>query len=149
MLNCKEIMLLWDLTLEQMMWCHKLVLLLMWCGWDPSWRNDFESDTDGCNSFFYLIKCLNLFPYDVFFHNSYMYELILITFIYIQWIVCFDRFSSSVVLTGYFSSKLSTGRSDGINKREMREKRNYRYAFYPLFLSISYRESLKHFKLLF
>ena len=137
------------MTLEQMMWCHNHVLLLMWCGWDPSWRNEFESDTDGCNSFFYLIKCLNLFPYVVFFHNAYMYELLLIPFIYIQWIICFDRFSSSIMLTGYFSSRLSMGRSDRINIREARGKQNYRYAFNPLLLSIAYKESLKHFKLLF
>jgi len=82
--------------------------------------NDFESDIDGCNSFFYLINCLNLFPYYVFFHNAYMYELLLIPFINIKWTVCFDRFSSYVVLTGYFSSGLSIGRSDKIDTREMR-----------------------------
>ena len=63
--------------------CHAFDV--MWMG--SKLEDDFESDTDGCSSFFYLIKCLNLFPYVVFFHNAYMYELLLIPFIYIQWIV--------------------------------------------------------------
>ena len=62
MLNCKEIMLLWELALRliivMLQVCHAFDV--MWMGTKLEER--LRVRLDGCNSFFYSIKYLNLFP---------------------------------------------------------------------------------------
>ena len=65
----------------------------------------------------------------VLIYNAYMCELYLIPFTYIQQIFFFDQLFFFYCVYKYFSSVLSTGRSDRIDTREMRGKRNYKQVF--------------------
>ena len=73
--DCREILLVWDLSSCRVLLCCWIGVLLVWHGLDWSWMSDTRSNRFGCNSSFYINKVVCSFSHIlVHIYDAYMFK---------------------------------------------------------------------------